>query len=212
MKVVPSIDISGGNAVKRIRGKDGTGLVIGNPEVVARGLRSEGYTSLHIVDLDAAEGKGDNISLIERVIRLGFNEVSVGGGVRNRNRLEKLLSMGVTKVVMSTLPFSDPDLFKEVIRDVEDRVLISIDYCDKEVLIRGWSETVLNVDNAVKLVNNFQVRGVIFTYVCNEGTRRGIDPGVRDYVKEVRGERGYAGGIGSVQDLIELNSMGFDFA
>ncbi|MCG3108676.1 Imidazole glycerol phosphate synthase subunit HisF [Metallosphaera sp. J1] len=211
MRVVPSIDISRGMAVKRVRGKDGTGLVLGDPIKIAEELREMGYVSLHLVDLDAAEGKGDNVEVMERVMR-GFSEVSVGGGIRDRSRLERFLSAGATKVVMSTLAFTQPDTFRRVVKGYEDRVLISVDYCDDRVLIRGWNESATSLEEAISHVNSLGVRGVIFTYVCNEGTRRGIDLNVGSYAKLIRGEKGYAGGIGSIQDLRELDRMGFNFA
>ncbi|ABP96084.1 MULTISPECIES: 1-(5-phosphoribosyl)-5-((5-phosphoribosylamino)methylideneamino)imidazole-4-carboxamide isomerase [Metallosphaera] len=211
MKVVPSIDISKGMAVKRVRGREGTGLVLGDPLKIAEELRNMGYTSVHLVDLDAAEGKGDNVEVIERVMK-DFSEISVGGGIRDRSRLERFLSSGATKVVMSTLAFTKPDTFRRVVAGYENRVLVSVDYCERKVLIKGWNESAMSFEEAISHVNSLGVRGVIFTYVCNEGTRNGIDPEIGRYVNLVQGEKGYAGGIGSIQDLQELDKMGFHFA
>ncbi|AEB94448.1 MULTISPECIES: 1-(5-phosphoribosyl)-5-((5-phosphoribosylamino)methylideneamino)imidazole-4-carboxamide isomerase [Metallosphaera] len=212
MRVIPSIDISKGNAVKRIRGREGTGLLLGDPLKISSELRSIGYSSVHVVDLDAAEGKGDNLALIKSIIAQGFEEISVGGGIRDRQKVTKLIELGVTKVVMSTLPFTDPSLFRQATEGFQDNVLVAIDYCNEEVLIRGWKESALTLRKAIQLVNSFNVRGVMFTYVCNEGTQKGIDRDVEKYLNEIKGEKGYAGGVGSLEDLIKLRDMGFDYA
>ncbi|QKQ99534.1 1-(5-phosphoribosyl)-5-((5-phosphoribosylamino)methylideneamino)imidazole-4-carboxamide isomerase [Metallosphaera tengchongensis] len=212
MKVVPSIDISQGKAVKRVKGREGTGLILGDPIKIARELRSFGYDAIHVVDLDAAEGKGDNTSLVVEIVKEGFDHVSVGGGIRTRERLERLISLGVTRVVMSTLPFTMVNDFMKISQGYLDKVMISVDYCGDEVLIKGWKASALSVSKALEIVSSLGVRGVIFTYVCNEGTTMGIDPQVGDYARRVPGERGYAGGIGTFEDLRLLSSMGFDFA
>jgi phosphoribosylformimino-5-aminoimidazole carboxamide ribotide isomerase len=211
VKVVPSVDISGGKAVKRIKGKRDTGLQLGDPVAVASELRKMGYDSIHVVDLDAAEGIGNNWRHVLDIIKVGFLRVTVGGGIRDRERLNSILKESSTIAVMSTLPFTEPEKFREAVRGVEDRVMISVDYCGDHIFVKGWNEGV-KASVAIDKLNGFKVRGFIFTYVCNEGTKGGIDERIGGWLKLICGEKGYAGGIASTEDLRRLKEMGFDFA
>ncbi len=93
MKVMPSIDISEGKAVKRVRGLRGSGLVLGDPLKIAKEILDEGYDAVHIVDLDSAEGTGNNEQVIKEICKLGFKWVQVGGGIRSVDKAESLASI-----------------------------------------------------------------------------------------------------------------------
>ncbi|EZQ11027.1 MULTISPECIES: 1-(5-phosphoribosyl)-5-((5-phosphoribosylamino)methylideneamino)imidazole-4-carboxamide isomerase [Acidianus] len=212
MKVVPSIDISKGKAVKRIKGIPGSGKIIGDPYMTAIELFSQGYDFIHIVDLDASDGSGENESEIEKICSVGFKKVEVGGGVRSLSKAEKLLTKGVTDVVISTLPFKNQKEFENLMKNHSSRIMLSIDYCKDQVLISGWKETVGNVSEVIKRLSYYEPEGFIFTYVCNEGTQLGIDDNASEYIKYVNGLKGYAGGIGGLEDLIKIKVIGFDFS
>ncbi|MBW9141230.1 MAG: 1-(5-phosphoribosyl)-5-((5-phosphoribosylamino)methylideneamino)imidazole-4-carboxamide isomerase [Candidatus Aramenus sp.] len=211
MIVVPSIDISEGKAVKRIGGRRGTGLVLGDPVSVAKSIYEEGYDYVHVVDLDAAEGVGSNEELIKEIAGLGFSKVEVGGGIRDRDKARRLISYGVTYLVLSTVVFKDRKLYEDILQEVgEERVLASVDYCDDVIYVKGWSERAIRVEEGLRQIG--EVAGVIFTNICKEGKSVGIDEGVGKYLHVVRGLKGYAGGIRDVNDLEKLKGIGFDFA
>lgn len=209
MKVMPSIDISEGKSVKRVRGLRGSGLVLGDPLKIAKEILDEGYDSVHIVDLDSAEGTGNNEQVIKEICKLGFKWVQVGGGIRSVDKAESLASI-CNAIVLSTLPVTNPKLFDLILERVgKDKVLISIDYDQQGyVLIRGWKEK-----SNIKVLDlvTLDVRGFIFTYVPNEGTKGGIDENVKNYTPLVKGLKEYAGGISSLGDLLKLKSYGFHY-
>ena len=212
MKVMPSVDMSGGKAVKRVRGVRGTGLVLGDPVKVAEEIYSLGYRHVHLVDLDAAEGVGNNRDKIREIARIGFEWVQVGGGVRDQATAEELLSLGVSAVVMSTLPFTDYGKFERIKERIGgDKVIVSMDYDSQGyVLVKGWKERALRLEEALERVND--VRGIALTFVDNEGTSQGIDRKVGEKVKGFKGLKEYAGGVSGLEDLLELKAQGFDFA
>ncbi len=213
MKVLPSVDITRGIAVKRIRGVPGTGLRLGNPLEVARGILADGYESIHVVDLDAAEGVGNNDGLVSQIPKLGFKWAQVGGGVREKGRALKLLGYGYSAVVTSTLPLTDPSSFSEILKELgKDKVLVSLDYDGENVLIRGWKQKAMRVNEAVKAIGDLSPSGIILTYVRSEGTGNGVDEKAGDYVKGFKGVKEYAGGIASMDDLMKLKRAGFDYA
>jgi len=211
IKVLPSIDISEGKAVKRIRGIRGSGLILGNPIDVALKIYNEGYNSVHLVDLDSAEGLGNNEEYVKEICKIGFSWVQVGGGVRNIEKTERLISYGCSAIVISTLPVENPSTYEEIIKKLgKEKVLLSVDYDSSGyVLIRGWKEKSIKV---LDFITSFQALGYIFTYVNNEGTKRGVDPFIKNYSLRVSGIREYAGGIGSIEDLYMLKEYGFNYA
>jgi phosphoribosylformimino-5-aminoimidazole carboxamide ribotide isomerase len=214
MKVMPGIDISNGIAVKRVRGVRGSGITIGNPLDVAYKLYKAGYDSIHIVDLDAAEGVGNNESVVRELCKIGFQFVQVGGGIRSVDKAIRILSYGASAVVISSIFFIDRVTFDSIVRAVgEDKVIVALDYDSSyAVMIKGWREKAASLSEALKELSMYNLKGTLFTYVGGEGMESGVDEGIAKYVRTVRGLKGYAGGISTVNDLIKLKSMGFDYA
>ena len=211
IKVLPSIDISEGKAVKRIRGVKGSGLILGNPIDVALKIYNDGYSSIHLVDLDSAEGLGNNEEYIKEICKMGFSWVQVGGGIRNIEKAERLINYECSAIVISTLAVENPTSYEEIVKRLgKEKVLLSVDYDSSGyVLIRGWREKSVRV---LDFIMSFQPLGYIFTYINNEGTKRGIDPLVKNYSLRVSGIKEYAGGIGSLEDLYTLKEYGFNYA
>ncbi|MEM0165024.1 MAG: 1-(5-phosphoribosyl)-5-((5-phosphoribosylamino)methylideneamino)imidazole-4-carboxamide isomerase [Saccharolobus sp.] len=212
-KILPSIDISNGKVVKRIKGVSGSGLILGEPEKIAKEIYDEGYDEVHIVDLDAAEGIGNNEEHIKKICKVGFKWIQIGGGIRDYEKASRLIGFGASTLVFSTLVFSNYSLFKEISEKIGyDKVLVSIDYDkDKRVLVKGWKEKSLDLTEAIKKVNENRILGTILTYVENEGTSKGIDYNVKDIVKMLKGKKEYAGGVSSISDVEYLKSIGFDY-
>ncbi|BFH74487.1 1-(5-phosphoribosyl)-5-((5-phosphoribosylamino) methylideneamino)imidazole-4-carboxamide isomerase [Sulfurisphaera javensis] len=211
IKIIPSIDISEGKAVKRIKGIRGTGLILGNPIQIAYKIYEEGYNYLHVVDLDSAEELGNNEEIIKEICNIGFRWVQVGGGIRDVNKAERLISYDCSALVISTLPVKKPKEYKNLEEKIgKDKILLSVDYNSSGyILIRGWREKSIRV---IDFILSFDALGYIFTYVENEGTRRGIDPNVKNYILKINNIKEYAGGIGSIEDLYKLKEYGFNYA
>ncbi|AWR94792.1 1-(5-phosphoribosyl)-5-((5-phosphoribosylamino)methylideneamino)imidazole-4-carboxamide isomerase [Acidianus brierleyi] len=211
MIVVPSIDISEGKVVKRIRGKRGSGLILGNPLDIAYRIYSDGYNYVHIVDLDAAEGVGSNEDIIRNIVKIGFDNVEVGGGIRDLNKAKRLISYGISFLVVSTIIFTDKTLFDQIIKEVgRDKIISSLDYCNNIIYIKGWKEKSISLNEGIDTIKD--TYGTIFTNICNEGTKSGIDKTLGKYILDLHNMKGYAGGIGNIKDLTDLKELGFDFA
>ncbi|MCX8186652.1 MAG: 1-(5-phosphoribosyl)-5-((5-phosphoribosylamino)methylideneamino)imidazole-4-carboxamide isomerase [Sulfolobales archaeon] len=213
MKVIPSLDLSGGKAVKRVKGVRNSGIVLGDAYATAEKLHNLGYDSLHVVDLDAAEGIGSNEDVIKEVANLGFKWVQVGGGIRDIEKAERILTYGASSIVISSMFYEDPQLFDKLLEFVGgDKVLIAVDYDEDLTLrLRGWMKKGINVHQALTAISSYDVLGVIFTYVAAEGTGKGVDRGVGKLLHMVRGLKEYAGGISTMDDLTFLKNLGFDY-
>ncbi|QIW24340.1 1-(5-phosphoribosyl)-5- ((5-phosphoribosylamino)methylideneamino)imidazole-4-carboxamide isomerase [Sulfolobus sp. S-194] len=211
LKVIPSIDISEGKAVKRIRGVKGSGLILDHPTKIAYKIYEEGYDYVHVVDLDSAEENGNNEEYIKDICKIGFKWVQVGGGVRSVEKAERLLKYDCSAIVVSTLPIKDPKSYMNMEKIIgKDKILLSVDYNSSGyVLIKGWKEKSIRV---LDFLLSHDALGYIFTYVENEGTKKGIDDNVKNYILRVKGLKEYAGGIGSMGDLYKLNEYGISYA
>ncbi|MEM0373753.1 MAG: 1-(5-phosphoribosyl)-5-((5-phosphoribosylamino)methylideneamino)imidazole-4-carboxamide isomerase [Sulfolobaceae archaeon] len=214
MIVMPSIDISKGKAVKRIRGEKNSGIEIADALKVAEEIYELGYEHLHVVDLDAAEGSGENEDKIRQVANLGFKWIQVGGGIRS---LEKALRISriASAIVISTLPFVNFKEFEKINSVIGyEKILLSLDYDENYYIrVKGWKEKI-NI-KLQDFLNNikFDIKGIIFTYIPNEGSMSGIDRGIKDYARKLPFKiKEYAGGIFSFDDLLELKNAGFNYA
>jgi len=212
--VMPSIDISDGKAVKRIRGIRGSGIVVGNPIDIASKLYSDGYEYIHVVDLDAAEGHGDNENIIREIIKIGFKWVQVGGGIRSIEKASRLISYGVSAIVISTIFYAYPDLFRAILNSIGgEKILVAIDYdSNGNVYIAGWNKSVTTIASALDMIKNYNVLGILLTFINNEGTVKGVDKNVCFYTSKLDILKEYAGGVSSIEDLVYLKSCGFRFA
>lgn len=213
MKVMPSIDLSSGKAVKRVKGVRGSELVITDAIKAAEEFYELGYDSIHVVDLDAADGVGDNEDLIRNICKVGFKWIQVGGGVRDKSKASRLISYGADALVISTLFYLNRNSFEELIKTLgSDKVLVAIDYGDDlMVRIKGWKESALSIYEAINLINRYDLLGVIFTYIEFEGSGKGVDSRLRNFLHVVRGIKEYAGGVRDLNDLIYLKSLGVDY-
>ena len=211
MRVFPSIDISEGKAVKRVRGIRGTGLVIGEPREVARRWLNEGAEGLHVVDLDAASaGRLVNFEKVKEVLEEAKDLwVQVAGGIRRVEDARKYIDAGASAVVVGTKAVVDPDFLDALDKEIgRDKVIVAVDNKGGKVAIKGWEVEALSLDEYLKILKDKPFSYLLYTYIPTEGTLKGVDlEGVRK-VKALGRLVEYAGGIGSLEDLRKLKEEG----
>ena len=163
MIVTPAVDLKGGRCVQLVGGRpEDERISLPDPEGVARRWFETGFETLHIVDLDAALGSGDNTALIERVVRATRAEVQVGGGVRSQERVTELLDRGVARVVIGTRGLDDPEWLAETSRRWPGRIMLALDTRDGFVLRKGWTEeTTLLVDEYLPRLVDLPLAGEV---------------------------------------------------
>lgn len=215
MEVIPSIDLEGGRAVKRVKGEKGTGLILGDPIEIAYRLTEDGARWLHIVDLDGVElGHPANLRIASKMKRELGARIQYGGGIRSiEHTLEAAGS--VDRIVVGSAWITDPgflDRLSDVLRG--DRVLAAVEERGGRIVYSGWTkEASISVEEAIRMLEVKRIGGYLYTQVDVEGTLAG--PRMKD-VEALRRMTSklliYAGGISSLEHLRALCRAGVDAA
>ncbi|MCS7094960.1 MAG: 1-(5-phosphoribosyl)-5-[(5-phosphoribosylamino)methylideneamino] imidazole-4-carboxamide isomerase [Thaumarchaeota archaeon] len=214
MEVWASIDILEGNVVRLVRGEISNAIVYStNPLQVARRLMNYGFDGIHLVDLDRAMGRGNNIELIKRLIQeFRGIRVQVGGGMRDRRSIEEVLSVGAERVVLGTLVFTEPNVVAALISDHSpERFVAALDYDHTgRILIRGWSSAAnMELSKGYELVTNLSIRYVLATSTFRDGTLLGPDLETLSALDPEQLSMTYvSGGVSTVEHVRTLSSVG----
>jgi phosphoribosylformimino-5-aminoimidazole carboxamide ribotide isomerase len=211
MEIIPAVDIRGGRCVRLYQGDFRRETVFGDdPAAVARSWQEAGATRLHVVDLDGArEGRPANAQVIQRLVKAVSVPVQVGGGLRDRQSIDRYLEAGVDRVVLGTAAVKDPSLLAEAIAEHGERIVVAVDARVGMVAIEGWREDTPLA--AAELMSELAAKGVprfIYTDALRDGTLRGPDFSTLEVVLARVGVPViYAGGISTIDDLVRLASL-----
>ncbi|NJM45769.1 MAG: 1-(5-phosphoribosyl)-5-[(5-phosphoribosylamino)methylideneamino]imidazole-4-carboxamide isomerase [Alkalinema sp. RU_4_3] len=211
MEVIPAIDLLGGKCVRLYQGDYGQSEVFGDdPAAVAKRWEDEGATRLHLVDLDGAKtGELVNLPAIEKVVKALSIPVQVGGGVRDGDRLRRLLDVGVQRGIMGTVAVEKPDLVGELCAQYPGQVVVGIDARDGWVATKGWLETskVQAVELAMRM-SKLGAAAIIYTDIHRDGTMQGPNlESLKELAMAVDVPVIASGGVSSVTDLMNLLSL-----
>jgi phosphoribosylformimino-5-aminoimidazole carboxamide ribotide isomerase len=208
---IPAVDLREGRCVQLVGGRpEDERISRPDPVAVAAEWRGLGFARIHVVDLDAALGLGDNLAVIEAILAGAPGPVQVGGGVRDEGRVEALLALGVDAVIVGTRAVEDPVWFAGVAEAYPGRVAVAADVRQGEVLRRGWTEgTALRVEAFLDTLAPLPLAGILCTDVGKEGQMQGMD---REGVTSVLGAAPHpvwiSGGVTTDDDLAFLEAHG----
>ncbi len=211
MIAVPAVDLREGRCVQLVGGRpERERLSLPDPVAVARGWTELGFRSLHLVDLDAALGLGENRTLVREILREVRAETQVGGGVRDAAAVASLLAAGARRVVVGTRAVEDPLWIEELAARHPGALMVAADVRNGEVLRRGWTEgSGLPLPEFLAALRDLPLAGVLCTDVGREGRLAGVDPVTVEAALEAAGHPVWiAGGIRTLEELRTLASMG----
>ena len=203
-QAIPAVDLKGGRCVQLVGGRPEEEKVsLPDPPAVAARWRDLGYRTLHVVDLDAALGTGDNADLVARVVEATDATVQVGGGIRDDARADALLAAGVDRVIVGTRAVEDPKWLATLARRHPGAVMVAADVRDGVVLRRGWTRSSeLAVVSFLEGLSELPLAGVLCTDVGREGRLEGMD---REEVARILTQSPHpvwiSGGVSSLDDL-----------
>ena len=211
MIVIPAVDLREGACVQLVGGSYANEQVrLENPLEVARGWARAGFTRLHVVDLDAATGRGNNAAIVRDILGEVPANIQVGGGIRSGDTIEKLLDEGATWVVLGTRALEEPEWLAGTASSFPGQLIVAADVRERQIVTRGWARTLSRtVLDAIEQLNDIPLGGVLVTAVHREGQLAGTDLFLMEDVAELSVHPVIAsGGISTVSDLRELSDRG----
>lgn len=178
MILFPAIDLKNGEAVRLQQGDMARATVFNSdPAKQAKQFEEQGFSWLHLVDLDGAfAGKPVNALAVAQILKTIKIPVQLGGGIRNIATVESWLSEGISRVIIGTAAVREPDFVKEAARKFPGKIAIGIDARGGKVAIHGWAEeTQLEAKEVAKLFEGAGVAALIYTDVERDGMLQGLN-------------------------------------
>ena len=214
MIVIPAVDILDGKCVRLVRGDPRKSKVYyENPLEAAQLLEDQGAELIHLIDLDAALGSGQNMETIKNLLKNINVKMQVGGGIRTLEKADALLKLGAYRVIFGTAAVKNPSLVEEAIsQHGSESVAVAIDEKDGKVAVHGWKNK--SEIDYLDLARSFEKMGVgalIFTPISVDGTLKG--PRIEKTVKLVEAVKVpviASGGVASLEDLVALTGTGVE--
>lgn len=217
MILYPAIDIRGGQAVRLVQGDyDRETVFDADPVEAALRWVDQGARALHVVDLDGARaGEPVNLDRLRQICAVVEVPVQCGGGLRTADHVDEALEAGAERAILGTAALADPALIEALALEHGERIVVSADAKAGRVAVEGWERS--TEITSAKLIEDLARRGVrsfVYTPVEVDGTLEG--PGL-DNVREVAeaaattgAEVMYSGGVGTLDHLRQLASLGLD--
>jgi phosphoribosylformimino-5-aminoimidazole carboxamide ribotide isomerase len=208
---IPAVDLRDGACVQLVGGSYKEERVrLDNPLEVARSWEHFGFSRLHVVDLDAATGRGSNLSIVRSIVESADVPVQVGGGIRSGDLVEELLDAGATSVIVGTRALEEMEWLAGIAARHPGEIIVACDVRERRVTTRGWVRTLpVDILDAVDELNTLPLGGLLVTAVHREGQMQGTDLPLMEDVAESSNFPVYAsGGVASMQDLRALEHRG----
>ncbi|HEV8410214.1 MAG TPA: 1-(5-phosphoribosyl)-5-[(5-phosphoribosylamino)methylideneamino] imidazole-4-carboxamide isomerase [Gemmatimonadaceae bacterium] len=211
MLAIPAIDLREGCVVQLVGGDfDKEKIRLGDPRDIARRWTGYGFHRLHVVDLDAATGRGSNRSIVRDLLADAATPVQVGGGIRTSEEIESLLSDGAERIVVGTRAIEEQDWLREIADANPGVIVLAADVRDRRVVTHGWTrEHPRNILDLIDDLRGVPLGGLLVTAVHREGQMAGTDlPLMEDVAEASEWPVLASGGISTLQDLRALEDRG----
>ena len=173
LTVLPAVDVAGGQAVRLVQGAAGTETGYGDPMEAALAWQRAGADWIHLVDLDAAFGRGSNAGLLKDVVRRLDLQVELSGGIRDDESLATALATGCTRVNLGTAALEQPDWVRSVIERHGDQIAVGLDVRGTRLAARGWTSEGGDLYETLDRLNADGCARYVVTDVTQDGTLRG---------------------------------------
>lgn len=216
MIVIPAIDLKDGQCVRLQKGDyDTVHKVTEDAVETARRFLAAGARMIHMVDLDAAkDGERMNYGVVGRVIRETGAAVELGGGIRSMQDIERVLALGVQRVIIGSAAVRNPPFVVEAVKAYGDRIVIGVDAKSETVRTDGWlGDSGENYIAFAERMESYGVKNIIFTDIDKDGMLAGPN---FDQLAALRASVSCklvaSGGVSTVQDILRLKKLGIEGA
>ena len=209
LELLPAVDVADGKAVRLTQGEAGSETDYGSPLEAAQTWIDAGAEWIHLVDLDAAFGRGDNRAIIREVVNASSSvKIELSGGIRDDASLEAALEAGATRVNLGTAALENPEWTERVIAKFGDAIAVGLDVRGTTLAARGWTREGGDLWEVLARLEGSGCARYVVTDVTKDGTLKG--PNV-DLLREVMQRTSKpvvaSGGISSLQDIRDLHAL-----
>jgi len=208
LQLLPAVDVANGQAVRMVQGAAGTETSYGPPLSAALDFVRHGAEWIHLVDIDAAFGRGSNAELLAEVISAVDCRVELSGGIRDDESLTRALATGAVRVNIGTAALEDPEWCDRVVAEYADRVAIGLDVRGHTLSARGWTRDGGNLFEVLERLERAGCARYVVTDVNKDGMMQGPN---LELLREVCAATGKpviaSGGVSTLDDLRALATL-----
>lgn len=208
LELLPAVDVQGGQAVQLVQGVAGTEKTFGDPLAASRRWADQGAEWLHLVDLDAAFGRGQNADLLAGIVAEIGIKVELSGGIRDDESLARALATGCTRVNIGTAALENPQWCAQVIAEHGDRIAIGLDVRGTRLAARGWTREGGDVWETLERLDAAGCQRYVVTDVTSDGMLTGPNLELlRQVCSRTPAKVVASGGISQLADLVALREL-----
>ena len=209
LELLPAVDVAGGRAVRLVQGQAGSETGYGDPVEAALDWARQGASWIHLVDLDAAFGRGSNLEVIQAVIdRVEDVRVELSGGIRDDASLERALGTGAQRINLGTAALENPEWTAEAIAFYGDRIAVGLDVRGTTLAARGWTREGGDLWEVLARLEEAGCARYVLTDVTKDGTLRGPNLELlRELANRTDKPVVASGGVSSLDDIAALREL-----
>ena len=208
-QIYPAVDLKDGNCVRLIHGKENKMTIYeDDPIKQVKFFLINGFKWIHIVDLNAAFAKNDNKKIILQILNLFKKKIKfqLGGGIRSIEDIEFWIDAGVSRIVLGTFAFKNPDLINNLSDFFSKKLALGLDIKNKKIAVNGWTK-LLEID-PIKYVNQIDKKyfdKIIYTDISKDGTLKGVNISqTKTFAKSIEIPIIASGGISNIDNVKAL--------
>lgn len=206
--LLPAVDVADGQAVRLVQGAAGSETAYGDPLEAALAWQADGADWIHLVDLDAAFGRGSNADLLSDVVGRLDVRVELSGGIRDDDSLRRALATGAARVNIGTAALENPQWCDRICGEYGDRVAIGLDVRDRTLSARGWTRDGGDLWEVLERLDAAGASRYVVTDITKDGTMRGPSLELlRDVCARTDAPVIASGGVSTLDDLRALAAL-----
>jgi 1-(5-phosphoribosyl)-5-[(5-phosphoribosylamino)methylideneamino] imidazole-4-carboxamide isomerase/N-(5'phosphoribosyl)anthranilate isomerase len=208
LELLPAVDVKDGQAVRLVQGELGSESKYGSPLDAALDFQRSGAEWIHLVDLDAAFGIGNNSDLLHEVIQRLDIKVELSGGIRDDQSLLRALATGCARVNLGTAALENPEWTSQVISEYADRIAVGLDVRGRTLAARGWTKEGGDLYETIERLDRNGCARYVVTDVTKDGTLKGPNLELLKSVCEfTKAPIVASGGVATLEDLKALKEL-----
>ena len=214
LEILPAIDVKEGSAIRLVQGELDKQSKYGDPIEIATQFVASGASWIHLVDLDAAFGLGNNFEVLASVIKSVDIKIELSGGIRDDESLNRALSTGCTRINLGTAALEHPEWTESVIKKHGDKIAVGLDVRGRQLSARGWTKSGGDLFEAITRLDKAGCARYVLTDITRDGTLTGPNlellKEVTSFTKTPIVASGGVSSLGDVKALMQLTNQGVE--